>query len=150
MDAVLEHDLVEIDQQTQRFIQEFHVAEQLRLVDWKDLLDSLKLNNQTIVNQDIQTEWLLKKEAFVFDRNDQFILCRYTSQLAFPTYAFVIDGLQQPRPLKTMHFNCSANKDPAPRVSPRSSRIHRPNFQEINIPKNIVLISPGIFQKRGR
>jgi hypothetical protein len=46
MDAIFEHDLVEIDQQTQRFIQEFHVAEQLRFVDWKDLLDSLKLNNR--------------------------------------------------------------------------------------------------------
>jgi hypothetical protein len=67
VDAVFEHDLVEIDQQTQRFVQEFHVAEQLRLVDWKDLLDSLKLNNQTIVNQDIQTKWLLKNEAFVGD-----------------------------------------------------------------------------------
>ena len=80
MDAVFEHDLVEIDQQTQRFVQEFHVAEQLSLVDWKDLLDCLKLNNQTIANQDVQTEWLLKNEAFVFDRNDQFTLCRYIPQ----------------------------------------------------------------------
>ena len=130
MDAVLEHDLVEIDQQTQRFIQEFHVAEQLCLVYWMDLLDSLKLNNQTIVNQDIQTEWLLKNEAFVFDWNDQFVLCRYIPQLAFPTYAFVVDGLQQPRPLKTMHFNCSANKDPTPRVSLLQQFVHLPSYRQ--------------------
>jgi hypothetical protein len=53
VDAAFEHELVEIDQQTQRFVQEFHVAKQLSLVDWKDLLDSLKLDNQTIVNQDV-------------------------------------------------------------------------------------------------
>jgi hypothetical protein len=54
MDTVFEHDLVEIDQQTQRLIREFHVAKQLRFVDGKDLLDSFKLNNQAIVNQDVK------------------------------------------------------------------------------------------------
>ena len=55
MDAVFEYDLVEIDQKTQRFIQESHVAKQLSFVNWKDLFDRLEFNDQTIVNQQRQT-----------------------------------------------------------------------------------------------
>jgi hypothetical protein len=98
MDTVFEHDLVEIDQQTQRLIREFHVAKQLRFVDGKDLLDSFKLNNQAIVNQDVKRSGSSKTKPLY--RNDQCVLCRHISQLAFPAYAFVVNGLQQLRPLE--------------------------------------------------
>ena len=62
-DAVFEYDLVEIDQKTQWFIQESHVAEQLSLVNWKDLLDCLELNDQTIVNQHVKTKWFFKRRT---------------------------------------------------------------------------------------
>jgi hypothetical protein len=63
VDAVFEYDLVEIDQKTQWFIQESHVAKQLSLVNWKDLLDCLELNDQTIVNQHVKTKWFFKRRT---------------------------------------------------------------------------------------
>jgi hypothetical protein len=45
VDTVFKHDLMEVDQETQRFVQEFNVAEQLSFVDRKDCLDRLELND---------------------------------------------------------------------------------------------------------
>ena len=56
MDTVFEYNLVEVDQKTQWFIQESHLAKQLSLVNWNDLLDCLELSDQTIVNQHVKTK----------------------------------------------------------------------------------------------
>jgi hypothetical protein len=73
VDTVFEYDLVEVDQKTQWFIQESHVAKQLSLVNWKDLLDCLELNDETIVNQHVKTKWFFEDNPFVFDWNAQFV-----------------------------------------------------------------------------
>ena len=43
-------------------------------MDRQDFLDGLELDDQTMVNQEIETKRFFKDEAFVFDRNEQFIL----------------------------------------------------------------------------
>ena len=94
MDTVFEYDLVEVDQKTQWFIQESHVAKQLSLVNWKDLLDCLELNDETIVNQHVKTKWFFEDKPFVFDWNAQFVFGWDVAQLTFPAHASVVDGLQ--------------------------------------------------------
>jgi len=94
VDTVFEYDLVEVGQKTQWFIQESHVAKQLNLVNWKDLLDCLELNDETIVNQHVKTKWFFEDKAFVFDWNAQFVFGWDVAQLTFPAHASVVDGLQ--------------------------------------------------------
>ena len=56
MDSVDESHFVEIDEKANRNIHEFHVAEELRLVDRKDLLDGFGLNKNAVLNEHVESE----------------------------------------------------------------------------------------------
>jgi len=56
-------------------------------VDRLDFFDGLELDNQTIVNQKVETKRFFKDEPFVFDGNEQFILSGNIAQLTFPANA---------------------------------------------------------------
>jgi len=69
-DTIYDSHFMEIYEQAQRNIQQFHVAQQLRLVDRKNLLSGLYFYKHTPLDQDIKSKGLLTAKPFVFDDND--------------------------------------------------------------------------------
>ena len=59
---------MEIDEKSDRDIQQFHVAQQLRLVDWQDLFHGLGFHEHAALDQQIEAQRLFSREAFVFNR----------------------------------------------------------------------------------
>ena len=56
---------MEIDDQSQWNIKQFHVAEQLSFRDRKNLSGGFQLDKQGFVNQQIEAEWLLAPKLLV-------------------------------------------------------------------------------------
>ena len=67
MNAVSQFYLMEIDEQPEGDIQQFHVAHELCSVDGQDPLYSLGFHKHAALHQYIEAQWLLTSEAFVFD-----------------------------------------------------------------------------------
>jgi hypothetical protein len=67
-DSVGEFHLVEVDEQPDRNVEQLHVAQELSLVDRQDFLYSLCFHEHAAFHQDIEAQWLLAGEAFVFDQ----------------------------------------------------------------------------------
>jgi hypothetical protein len=61
-------------------------------MDRQDFFNGLELQNQYVVNQEVQTERLLKNVAFVFDRHLKFLPDWNRSQIAFSLKAFAVDA----------------------------------------------------------
>ena len=55
MNAVSQFYLMEIDEQPKRDIQQFHVAQELRLVDRQDVLHRFCFHQHTTFHQDIES-----------------------------------------------------------------------------------------------
>jgi hypothetical protein len=94
VNAVFEDHFMEVNQKAERFAQEFHVAEQLSLVDWEDAFDGLHLDDQTIVYQAVEPQRLFEDEPFVFYGNGQLIPGWDIAQLTFAANAFAINRFQ--------------------------------------------------------
>ena len=67
--AVLEDRLVKVDERSDRHVQDLHVTEELRLAEWMQSFDSLKLQEQATVYQDVKTLWFIEDNALVLDSN---------------------------------------------------------------------------------
>ena len=53
-DSILQNQLVEVDEQADRRVEQFHVTEELGFVDGQDALDGLQFDKQAVVHIDIQ------------------------------------------------------------------------------------------------
>jgi len=68
LDSLFQHLNVKIDQQPNVHLGEFHVRENLCLVDLEQLIYALQLNNQPIINQQVHTVTAIKLGLFVLNR----------------------------------------------------------------------------------
>ena len=66
-ESILETENIKIDQQSDLSSTQFQVREQLRLVDWRDLIDCLELHDNKILDQQIQTVSDIKADAIVLN-----------------------------------------------------------------------------------
>src|SRR6266851_6871789 len=66
--AVSDFHLVEIDQQTERHVQQFHVAQELRLVNRQNLFHRLRLHQYATLNQHIKPEGFLSRKSLILDQ----------------------------------------------------------------------------------
>ena len=64
---------MEIDEQSDGDVQQFHVAQQLRLVDWPDLFHGLGFHQHATLDQQIEAQRLFSREAFVLNRHEFLI-----------------------------------------------------------------------------
>ena len=78
-DAIREFDLVKVNQQTERHIQQLHIAEKLGLMDWKNRLHGFDLHQQAIFNKDIEAQVFFKSKPLVFD---QYLPLRHNREIA--------------------------------------------------------------------
>ena len=76
MDAVDEPHIMEVDEESQWNIHEPHIAEKLRFVDGKNLHDRFQLNDQTIIDQHVESQWFLESVALVIDGNCYLLYSR--------------------------------------------------------------------------
>ena len=60
---------MKVDEQSHRHVQDLHVTEELRLAEWMQSFDSLKLQEQATVYQDVKTLWFIEDNALVLDSN---------------------------------------------------------------------------------
>ena len=65
-DAVLEFGYVEVDQQARLDACQFHVGQQLSLVDPLDLVDALQFDNQLAFDQNVNAIATIQPNSFVF------------------------------------------------------------------------------------
>ena len=104
-----EFGLVEVDKQSKRNIEKFHIAQQLSLVDWEDLFHRFDFYEHAIFDKNIKFERIFSREILVPHR-DNFLAARFaTAQFEFFDEAPLVDRLQQPGPLIAMDFDGSTD-----------------------------------------
>ena len=113
MDAVHELDFVEVDEQTDGYVEQFHVAQQLRLMDGQHLLNALQFQEQAILNQYIETQRFVENKALVLDLNNTLVYRSQALHSQFPEQAFLIDAFNEARPFQAVHFNCRTDDNTA-------------------------------------
>jgi hypothetical protein len=79
---------MEVDDEPDRNIEQFHVAEELSLVDREDVLDALQFEQQAPINQHVGSQRFIEYKAFVFDLNDALVGRGDISQLQLVHQAF--------------------------------------------------------------
>jgi hypothetical protein len=105
VDACSEFHLVEIDEEADRNIQEFHVAEELCLVDGKDLLRGFHFDENTTLNENVEAERLFAGEAFVLDLHALLADAVELAEFQFLQQAPLVDGLDKSRAFVTVDFD---------------------------------------------
>jgi hypothetical protein len=108
-DAVNQLDLMEVEHQPQRHVQQFHITQQLGLVDRQDGLDGLEFNQETTLDQQIEPQRLLEHVVLVVDDDLLLLESGDASELEFTQEAPFVDALQQSRPHDPVHFDGGAN-----------------------------------------
>ena len=123
VNAIHQLHLVEIDQQSQRYIHQLHVTEKLRLVDRQHFLDRLQLDDQTIIHKDIQPERFLKYVALVLDWDDDLLTRRNVAEGKLLDQAFFVDASRRPGALNPVDFD-SRTDNPELRACLVALRVH--------------------------
>ena len=70
MNAIGEFHFMEVDEEPERHIHEFHVAEQLCFVNRQHILQGFGLNKNAFFHEHIEPQRLLSFEPFVVDNDD--------------------------------------------------------------------------------
>src|SRR5262245_50485809 len=109
--------LVKVDDQTKRNIQELHVTQELRFVDRQDFLDTFEFQQEATLSQNVEAQWLFKHETFVFDPDQALVDCGYLAQLQFAHLAPLVNALDQTRPFKPVNLNGGADRHAAQLIS---------------------------------
>ena len=109
VNAVSQFDFVEVDQQTKRHIEQFHVAKQLCLMNRQNFLHGLKFQQQAFFNKNIQAQRFLKSHSFVFNFHVTLGDARNAPQIEFTHQTLFINAFDQPRPLQAMNFDGRAD-----------------------------------------
>ena len=111
MDAVDELHLVEVDEEADGNVQQLHVAEELRLVNWQDLLRSFGFHQDAVFNQHVEAERLLSSEPFVLDLHGFLADAVQFPKLQFLQQTPFINRLDEPRAFVAMDFDCSSDDE---------------------------------------
>ena len=68
-DAIGHFQFVKIDEQPERHLEQFHVAQELRLVNRQNLFHGLRLHDYATVDQKVKTKRFLTVKPFILDQN---------------------------------------------------------------------------------
>src|SRR5438477_3854260 len=73
VDAIHQFKLMEVDQEAYGDAQQFHVAEQLGLVNRHDLLDRFEFEQQAAFDQNVKAERLFEDKSLVLDFDNALV-----------------------------------------------------------------------------
>jgi len=124
VDAVDEPHIMEVDEKSQWNIHEPHIAEKLRFVNGKNLRDRFKLNDQTIIDQHVESKRFFESVALVIDRNCYLLCGGNVLKEKFSHQTFLVDRFQQAGTLEAMHLNGRAYHPMAEFISTLKFRMH--------------------------
>jgi len=109
VDTIHQLQFMEVDQEAYGDVQQFHVAEQLRLVDWQDLLDRFEFEQQAAFDQNVKAERLFEDKSLVFDFDNALVDGGQLVEAQFAEEALLINAFDQARPLETMNLDGGAD-----------------------------------------
>ena len=112
MDAIHQLKFMEVDQQAKGDVEQFHVAEQLGLVDSQYLLDRFEFQQQAAFDQNVETKRLFEDKTLVFDSDNALVDSGQLAEAQFAEEALLINAFDQARPLVTMNLDGGADDAP--------------------------------------
>ena len=108
---------VEIDEEANSLLGDFHVSEKLRLVNWENLLDRRQLQDYFVLKQSDRFDNRSQGQPLVDNGQCDLSFERQASQVKFITKTFLVRGLKEARSETTMNFDGSTNDRTGPRVA---------------------------------
>ena len=102
---------MEVDEQSKRDVHEFHVTQQLCLVDRQNNLERLGLHQQALFHQHVASKRLLTLKALVIDDHQFLALTCKAAQLEFLKEAPFVNGFDQPGSFVPMQMAVSVNSE---------------------------------------
>ena|SRR5579859_3911968 len=123
--TVRQFHFVEVDDQTQRNVQQLHVAKKLSLMNGQNLLNTFEFQQKAVFRQYIKSEWFVENQTLVLDSDNALIHSANPAQLQLAHKAPFIDTLNQTRPLEPMDLNGSTDSLAAQLISLLEKRMHR-------------------------
>ena len=109
MDAIHQFKFMEVDQEAYGDVEQFHVAEQLGLVDRQYLLDRFEFEQQAAFDQNVKAERLFEDKTLVFDFDNALVDSSQLPEAQFAEEAVLINAFDQARPLVTMNLDGGAD-----------------------------------------
>ena len=109
MDAIHQFKFMEVDQEADGDVEQFHVAEQLGLVDRQYILDRLQFEQQAAFDQNVKAERLFEDKTLVFDFDNALVDSSQLLEAQFAEEALLINAFDQARPLETMNLDGGAD-----------------------------------------
>ena len=82
---------MKIEQKAQRFFEEFHITHELSLMNWEEFLYRLELEDQDVINQKIEAQLFLEKEAFILQLGPKLSYIWNLTKLTLATEAFFVN-----------------------------------------------------------
>jgi len=122
---------VKVHEETDGDIQELHVTEELGLVDGKDVFDRFEFDQKTVVDEEVEAEWLFEGVALVLDGNDLLANAGNLAQIKFATQAFFVNGFNQAWAFQTVDFDGSADDFVREFVGFNEKRMHGEFLQKV-------------------
>lgn len=108
---------MEFDDQSERDIQELHVAEQLCFVNRQNLLHRLELKQKASLDKNVEAQGFIKHQSFLFNPDKALIDGSDMAQLELTHQAPFVDAFNQTWPFETVNFYCRSNGRAAQLVS---------------------------------
>jgi hypothetical protein len=123
-DAIHEPNFMEVDEKPERHIEQLHVAEELGLVDRKDLSHGFRFNKQTACDEHVKSKGLLASEPFVLNTDDSLAGRIDPTQFQLTQQTPLIDRLEQAWSFISMHLDCGSNDMLRQRTRLSEQRMH--------------------------
>jgi hypothetical protein len=89
---------VEVDQESNRYIQQFQVCEELSFMDGKKSLNALKFHNHCVLYQEIKAVATIETHSLIEDRHGDLPPKTQASKIQFVAQTLFICGFQKARP----------------------------------------------------
>ena len=105
MDTVNQFHLVKVDEQPNRDIGQFHVAQELSLVDGENFLHGLCFHQSAIFDQQIKPQRFFAGEALVGNQDDLLAQAGQPAQFKLFRQTPFVDGFDQAGCFVAVHFN---------------------------------------------
>ena len=99
---------MKINEKTDRHIHQLHVREKLRLMHRKNTFNRFYFHYQAAIYNRIESEILVERNSFIFNRNTHLISGGHSPQLKLTHQAFFIDLFKETRPFMPVNFNGGA------------------------------------------
>src|SRR5436853_946778 len=105
MHPVDQFHLMEINDKTERNVEQLHVTQKLGFMDGQDFLNCLQFEQQTTFDEHVKSQGLLEHEAFIFDPDDTLVDGSHISQAQLAHQTLLVNTFDESGPFQSVDFN---------------------------------------------